>query len=389
MKPSSILSAEPSFFLLLLFLFSIHLSIALCYVAFTVLGVVLLADLWRRGFDIELPRFVWWFLPFIAATLLSTALSISPWISLRDNKELFVFLLLPIYIVVIDSPARLRKALTAALLSALVSSGAGLISAAVRGYALDRRLKGFTSHWMTFSGLLMMSLIFFAILLWLPGKWKKRFGLGIALLPITVALILSLTRSAWLGLAAALAFFLFSWRPKWIVPGLTAALILFMLLPGPVKDRFRSIVDPRDPSNRDRLFMVYTGAHIARDHPLTGVGANNVPFVYPRYMHPQAEHPNLHLHNNFLQILAERGIIGLLALLLAFAVILFDLVGVIRTSSSNPRKWLARASLAVFVGFLVAGLFEYNFGGSQIKFLLFFFLALPFTRAVLPSRRVA
>jgi len=34
--------------------------------------------------------------------------------------------------------------------------------------------------------------------------------------------------------------------------------------------------------------------------------------------------------------------------------------------------------LFAFVGFLVAGLFEYNFGDSEIKFILFYFLCLPF-----------
>lgn len=387
MKPSRILSAEPSFFLLLLFLFSIHLSIALCYLVFTVLALVMLADLWRRGFDLPLPRFVWSFLPFIATTLLATAFSVSPWISLRDNKELFVFLLLPIFMTVIDSPSRLRRALGAALLSALVSAGAGLISAAVRGISLHHRLKGFTSHWMTFSGLLMMTLIFFAILLWSPGLRKYRLGLGLALVPIAIALLFSLTRSAWVGLVAALVVFFFSWRPRWILPSLALALILFFLLPTPVKDRFRSIIDPHDPSNRDRFFMVYTGLHIARDYPVTGVGANNVPFVYPKYMHPDAEHPNLHLHNNFLQILAERGVIGLLALLLAFAAVFADLLRIVKNGGSETVRWLGRASLGVFVGFLVAGLFEYNFGGSQIKFLLFFFLSIPFTRAATQGER--
>jgi hypothetical protein len=36
------------------------------------------------------------------------------------------------------------------------------------------------------------------------------------------------------------------------------------------------------------------------------------------------------------------------------------------------------AVLFAFVGFLVAGMFEYNFGDSELKFMLFFFLSLPF-----------
>jgi hypothetical protein len=59
--------------------------------------------------------------------------------------------------------------------------------------------------------------------------------------------------------------------------------------------------------------------------------------------------------------------------------VLADLLRKMRNSQGAPRD-LAAAVLFTFIGFLVAGLFEYNFGHSQIKFLLFYFLCLPFVR---------
>jgi O-antigen ligase len=85
------------------------------------------------------------------------------------------------------------------------------------------------------------------------------------------------------------------------------------------------------------------------------------------------------LHNNFLQILAERGVLAFLALVAAFICILFNLVIRIRTSK-EMEKAIATGVLFVFIGFLTAGIFEYNFGDSEIKFLLFYFLSIPFAK---------
>ncbi len=85
----------------------------------------------------------------------------------------------------------------------------------------------------------------------------------------------------------------------------------------------------------------------------------------------------MHLHNNFLQILAERGIFALASFLLAC---LFIILQMLKSLKSRAGDWRAitAGALFAFVGFLVAGLFEYNFGDSEIKFLLFYFISLPF-----------
>jgi O-antigen ligase len=160
-------------------------------------------------------------------------------------------------------------------------------------------------------------------------------------------------------------------------------LILAFLAPAAVKSRVLSIVDLHDKSNRDRIHMVYSGLRIFQDHPWTGVGSNNIEKVIAgnekRYRHPLAEKINPHLHNNFLQILAERGIFALASFLLACLFIILQLLKLLKSRTGDWRAITAGA-LFVFIGFLVAGLFEYNFGDSEIKFLLFYFISLPFLR---------
>ena len=82
--------------------------------------------------------------------------------------------------------------------------------------------------------------------------------------------------------------------------------------------------DLRDPSSRDRVAMLQTGAAMIEDHPLTGVGPNMVERLYPQYRDPtRVQKVNPHLHNVPIQIAAERGLPAL-AVWLAFIAMLAD-----------------------------------------------------------------
>jgi O-antigen ligase len=111
------------------------------------------------------------------------------------------------------------------------------------------------------------------------------------------------------------------------------------------------------------------------------VGSGNIEKVIAgnetRYRHPQAEKINMHLHDNFLQILAERGMFALASFLLACLFIILQLLKSLRSRTGEWRVITIGVFFA-FIGFLIAGLFEYNFGDSEIKFMLFYFLSLPF-----------
>lgn len=382
MKRSAVSSTEAAFALLLAFLFLIDISIAACYMLGTVLLAWFLLRLARGGPFPRLPAHDAAWAAYIVFTLLATAFSIDRAASLRDNKELLIFLLIPIYHWLLDSRRRLRLSLAAVLASALLSSLAGLFAVWRKGIVLNDRLTGFTSHWMTYSGLLMLPFIFFAVLLFLRRSDRRETAVvSLVLAAMLAAIAFSLTRNVWLGIACALGLFVASFRPKLLLGLAPLALAAVLLAPAAVKSRVLSIVDLQDRSNRDRFYMAWSGWRLFQDRPWTGVGSNNIEKAIRadegRYRHPQAEKINMHLHNNFLQILAERGLPALAAFLLACAAILAALLRRLRRSRGEARA-LAAGVLFAFVGFLVAGLFEYNFGDSEIKFLLFYFLSLPF-----------
>ena len=304
MKRSARSSTEPAFILLLAFLFLIDVSIAACYILGTIILAMFLLHLLRGGKFPILPSYNYFFAAYIACTLLATVFSVDRAASIRDNKELLIFLLLPIYAWLLDSPKRVRLSLWTVLASAVFSALAGIFTIWRQGIVLNDRLTGFTSHWMTYSGLLMIPFIFFAVRLVLRHDEKRAAAaISLALAAMLVAIAFSLTRNVWLGIAVALALFLVFFKPRYFLALAPLFLALALLAPPAVKSRVLSIVDLQDESNRDRIYMAWSGWKIFRDHPWTGVGSHNIAKVITedeaRYRHPQAK----------LEILDECGMI--------------------------------------------------------------------------------
>ena len=96
---------------------------------------------------------------------------------------------------------------------------------------------------------------------------------------------------------------------------------------------------------------------------------------YPAYRWPGAPNPATpHLHNNVLQIAAERGLPCLAWWLWWVAAAMGDALREARAARAGPRSARSRCLVAV----MVAGLFEYNFGDSEILMLLLIVCALPY-----------
>src|SRR5436305_15016589 len=85
--------------------------------------------------------------------------------------------------------------------------------------------------------------------------------------------------------------------------------MFFVAAPARVTDRFESIFNLKDPTNRDRLAMMREGAHMMKDHPLLGIGPNMVQPLYAKYRDSDAVNgKNPHVQTAPLQIRAERAL---------------------------------------------------------------------------------
>ena len=303
---------------------------------------------------------------FVAWSLVSAVFSTLPSRSLIQSKGLTTFLLIPIAAALFRYAGDVDLAVDLWRIAALVLMSRGFWELFRERADVDFRLAGGLSSYMTFSGLLLpFALIFFARCLQRGGSPASRwFDLLVAVLSV-IAVVLSLTRSAWLGLAAGLAALFFIARPKllFLVPLLLA--ILFVA-PRGLSERAFSIFDPSDDSARDRILMWKSGWAMVVDHPATGVGPGRVKQLYPEYRLPGyvMERPG-HLHNNLVMLAAETGLPSL-GCYLWFLFAFFRGALPLSRGGDPRRAALAAGAVASMVALFVAGLFEYNFGDVEV-----------------------
>lgn len=256
------------------------------------------------------------------------------------------------------------------------------------------RARAFFSIYMTLAGVLAPLLV--AALPRLARLRGDAAWLGPAWLLGAGALAVTYVRGAWLGFAAGTLVSLAGLGRRGLVGALALAALaaaLGMGLPG-VRERARTIGTLSDDTTRDRVAMLAAGKQLIQEHPLTGVGPGQVKHVYPRVATPEAlRRSTSHLHNTPLQIATERGVPGLAAWLWIFTAFLLRVTACLRALPREAAgdRALTLGSLAAVVAFLTGGLFEYNFGDTEVLLMAVSLMALPFALSAgstpAPARR--
>jgi O-antigen ligase len=277
----------------------------------------------------------------------------------------FKMLILPAALILFREVPRLRPlALTGHILFGSMAALYALYEFIVLGYRdLEHRITGPFPHVMTFSGVILpISLLL--LVLW---RRQRRAWMLAPLIITTTALLLTFTRSAWLAWIVAVFTILILNRSRLSI-FVAAALVLFIaLMPLDLFSRVVSSFDMSQSSNLDRLRMLEAGSEIIRDYPLFGVGPSNIKEVYPIYRSEDAPRFRIpHLHNNVVQIWAERGLLALMAYGLLIALFLRECA----RAWNGPARPFAEAGVAVTVALACAGLFEFNFGDTEVFYLL-------------------
>jgi O-antigen ligase len=264
-------------------------------------------------------------------------------------------------------------AVIALLAAGSVAAAIGAAGFFAAGGRYPARAIGLTGSWMTF-GLQLLLVVSLACGVAMTARGRAwRLGALAAALAGTAGIATSFTRSAWLGLAAALAVILGLRRPRWLLALGLIAVLAVAALPGDLGDRLRSAFDPAHEANRERMLMWDAGVRAFRDHPVTGVGLQNLTSLLEGYRSPEAAERPAHVHNSYLHIALATGVVGLVAFLALCA-------GLLRTCAAGALS-LRRAqglgagvrlgAIAGTVGFLLAALFDHAFGDEQLLVLLF------------------
>ena len=331
-------------------------------------------------------------LSFAAATIVSALASASPWASLMSARSLWHLGAVWVVLGTLRDAAAARRFVSLLFTMVAVVGVFAIVQVALCGAARPdwailawffhkcERARGFFSTPLTEAGVLIMLLAATLPRLLhtrVPSVWLWcRWLLSVA------ALALTYIRGAWIGFALSAGLTLLTARRRLLtVVSVVAVLIVLLLaLPGTLQ-RARTIGDLSDPTTADRVAMIRAGLHMLRDYPVLGTGIGLVKQLYPRYATPDAIRRSTgHLHNTPLQILVERGAPGLLAWL-AIWVAFFVRAG--RALTCIPRHatedWLLLLGcILATASFLTAGLFEYNFGDTEVLLVVCSFMGVAF-----------
>lgn len=325
---------------------------------------------------------------FFAATMASWFVSGDLAEGLPQIRKFYVFAMLAAVYTAVRSPEKIRWILFGMAGAGTLSAAWSLVQFGVKwqriaesgqpfyqSYVADRTT-GFMSHWMTFSGQVMIVGLVLAAFLFFSPRWKRRLPVcGLALAILSVALVLNLTRNVWAAAAAGGLYLLWFWK-RWVIlltPVVLAAGIY--VAPEPVSRRITSIYrpDPTLDTNRHREVLRETGLRMIQAHPWFGVGPEQVQRRFLEFVPAEAKPiPSNwwygHLHNIYLHYAAERGMPALAALLWILGRILFDCARGLRGLPAGRRdsRWILQGGIAVTIGIMVGGWWEVNLGTTNV-----------------------
>lgn len=361
-----------AFYLLCGFGLFSNISIAIANIFLGSLTALLLVRLWMKHDDWQdaLPdgRLCAALFILMGAVVLSSFFSSDISYSLRTFGDYYGYRMIGLYAILLMVREKQRLTRIAACIAA--SFAINDLAVIYQGVFQNNFRAGGFSFSMSVGGFLSMLLPALLLLL-LSGRLDRRWRVPtIAVFLLGgAALLFNGTRGAWLAIPLTMmigAAFLVRQKKNVLIGSLAALIVvsgIFMLSPT-LSSRFASIGDTHNQSNSERFLLWKSAYHMFEDHPLVGVGFAQFRNAYQgQYILPEAKERELgHAHSNVMQMLAECGLIGLLALVFFWYAYL----------SYGFRTWIAAHHVAallipaILLGLILQGLTEYNMGNSAV-----------------------
>ena len=233
------------------------------------------------------------------------------------------------------------------------------------------------SNPMTNGALLMLVVLLgLGVLLSRTTPGRARLVVAALVAPVLLALLMTMTRSALLGLIAGVGMMLLVGRPRWFLVAAAAAVAAAVVLAAFGGDilppRLWSRINPAELTGgintTTRVEMWRVGWQMVKAHPWTGVGDCDLLAVAPAYYGDLKPVPFGHLHSNFVHLAVIWGVPGFI---LAMAFLFNQPRLLLRRWRDRPavaapwrQGWILGA-LGMWVGFFVAGATEWYFGDAE------------------------
>ena len=306
---------------------------------------------------------------FVITMLISAVFSGDIAYGLKRWADMWIWRFMPFIVVIflLNNCIDAKKVMLTAFVGITLTS----VYAICQGLSGLSRANGFYGHPMTLGGWLCIFLPLLLIEFFerqLLGKYYWLAGLAFCI--CSAGLVFNATRGAWLAVAIVnavlLIYYMFKSKRNLAVSIIFVALISIVLVNNPKFMHRLDTIDDFDKyqSNTERILMWQSAWNMFKDQPILGVGLGQYKENYQqKYISPEAKEPQLsHAHNNFLQMLAENGVVGFVGFVIMFGYIIFkNLIDWFRTQNIYALM-LAAATVCL----LLQGFTEYNVGNSAV-----------------------
>ncbi|MBU1355254.1 MAG: O-antigen ligase family protein, partial [Candidatus Edwardsbacteria bacterium] len=297
------------------------------------------------------------FVLFLASALLSTVFSLSPWESFISLKKFY--LLSAVYFIGfnVKSQERLLELVKLFLMMTALTGVYGLV---MFGFGYQPRLLAAQGMAMTSGGIFMLAgLLSFAWYRYqaqIPGKWRWAQSLAVSAL-LCSCLVLTRTVSSWFGFITGFPALISSWWKRAVMLVLTGLLMAGVFYTANnLRLSFMFFYGNKATSWNMRLGFWRMGWQLIKERPVLGTGMIDLGQRLKGMRTAEDEEiwqdipMGGHLHNNFVQIAATRGITGLAAFLFMWFTI-FALAVKLMGSKSRLTGIFAGGILAALAGF--------------------------------------
>jgi O-antigen ligase len=262
----------------------------------------------------------------------------------------------------------------------------------------DWRATGFYGQFVTYAEMLQLVIaIALGLLVSLPNR-RSRMGvvLLVVLAAFSAALVLTVTRASWAGMAvsAALLFGVSLRRRVLLIVGLLAIPLVIAGLVVLQQKRNVGFIDQSDQSTTWRETVWREGVNLLVSKPrhlLVGVGMDSIKGHWREWgMFEGGKIPWGHMHSNLLQIALERGLPALLSWLAFLFIYARTLWRSLRMTTDWMDKGIVLGALGGLAGFFTSGLVHYNWGDSEVVMVFYMIVgvALSIHRLLLSRRPV-
>lgn len=318
-----------------------------------VLGVAGIRWWWRAGRPMPRSPLVAPFGLFLTAAAASVAASSDPIVSGRELGRLVaVGVMLVVLDLLLQRSLRPGAVVATIFASALVPLAVGLLEGVTgdgRRIAGFARVDGTLAHPNPFG--IYLALLLVAGVAILPHVAPRvRLPLAVLLVPTGICLLLTYTRGAWI--AAVLGLLVVgALQSRRLLIGMLLAVVVAAVLVPSIGARFSDLERERRLSGAAGNSLVWRFEHWADalddviENPVSGIGLKMV---------QERSEGQKNVHNDFVRILVETGIVGFGAYLWLLARITRIALAALRRTRSGPARGVAVASAGGVVVLLVA-----------------------------------